>query len=453
MHIGIVPAASGGGGGVFQYSVSMLRALDEWSAAGTPTDRDELVAFADGVEPSALDGLVSRDWTVQPLEPPLEERAAAESVAPGIPTRLMRRAGRLARRLTRVFRGRGQPVPADEYPVRPRPDVGRWLNACGVELMVYPYPHRLSFESGVPYVMAIHDLQHRLQPEFPEVASNGAASYREYLFRNGARNATLLLADSEVGKEDILNFYGPFGVAPDRVKILPFLPASYLSTDVSAGERQRVRACYELPERYLFYPAQFWPHKNHARLVRALALLQDERGFTVPLVLSGTQVGDIREQTYQELMAMAQEHNVADRVRTLGYVPDADMSALYAEAVALVMPTFFGPTNIPPLEAWSLGCPVITSDIRGIREQMGDAAVLVDPRSVESIAEGIGRVWEDAELCRVMAERGRKRLAAYTPEDYYRRFAAILAEAKQRVRSQAGRAPDRSNGPARSGTT
>ena len=51
----------------------------------------------------------------------------------------------------------------------------------------------------------------------------------------------LLLADSEVGKEDILNFYGPYGVTPDRVKVLPFLPASYLAVDVSESERQRVR--------------------------------------------------------------------------------------------------------------------------------------------------------------------------------------------------------------------
>ena len=73
--------------------------------------------------------------------------------------------------------------------------------------------------------MAIHDLQHRLQPEFPEVSANGEWERREYRFRNGARYATLLLADSEVGKEDLLNFYGPYGVTPDRVKVLPFIPA------------------------------------------------------------------------------------------------------------------------------------------------------------------------------------------------------------------------------------
>ena len=76
------------------------------------------------------------------------------------------------------------------------------------------------------------------------------------------------------------------------------------------------------------------------------------------------------------------------------------------EQRALVMPTFFGPTNIPILEAWAFGCPVLTSDIRGIREQVGDAAVLVNPRSVEAIADGIYRLWTDENLGRMLGERG-----------------------------------------------
>jgi len=124
-----------------------------------------------------------------------------------------------------------------------------------------------------------------------------------------------------------------------------------------------------------------------------------------------------------------------ERVLSLGYVPDGDMSALYAGAVALIMPTFFGPTNIPVLEAWSFGCPVLTSDIRGIREQVGDAAVLVDPRSVESIADGIRRLWTDEGLRAALAERGRRRLQSYTPADFRARLADILDEAKARIGS------------------
>src|SRR5438094_4838933 len=129
-------------------------------------------------------------------------------------------------------------------------------------------------------------------------------------------------------------------------------------------------------------------------------------------------------------MSLSSQLGLEKEICHLGYVPDEDMSAIYARAAALVMPTFFGPTNIPVLEAWSFGCPVITSDIRGIREQVGDAAVLVDPRSVEAIADGIRKVWTDLQLRRTLAVRGRNRLSAYTPADFQNRLIDIIQEVK-----------------------
>jgi len=303
--------------------------------------------------------------------------------------------------------------------------------------MVYPATYTLAFETGLPYVMAIHDLQHRLQPDFPEFSTEGFTSAHweqwEYLFRNGARYATLLLADSEVGKEDILNFYGSYGVTPDRVKVLPFIPASYLAADVSNSERKRVQKTHRLPERYLFYPAQFWPHKNHSRIVKSLALLSNLHGSKIPIVFCGSHAGRLRDQTFREVMALSHQLGMKDQIHYLGYVSDEDMSVLYTGATALVMPTFFGPTNIPVVEAWALGCPVLTSDIRGIREHAGDAAVLVDPRSVESIAEGIYKLWTDESLRMLLAGRGRSRFADYSPAEFQRRLIDILEEAKNRV--------------------
>lgn len=306
--------------------------------------------------------------------------------------------------------------------------------------MVYPVPQRLSFEIGIPYIMAIHDLQHRLQPEFPEVSAGGEWEAREYLFRNGARYATLLLADSEVGREDILNFYGPYGVEADQVKVLPFLPARYLFARTDGDGRKRIRTKYQLPESFLFYPAQFWPHKNHRRIIEALGQLRNEFGLKIPIVFCGSHSGDIREHTFDEARSVSSQMGLDKEIWYLGYIPDEEMSALYSEAVALIMPTFFGPTNIPILEAWALDCPVLSSDIRGVREQVGQAAILVDPRSVESIADGIHRLWTDGSLRQTLVERGRARLAGFTSDDYRQRLSSILEEAKLRVRSQ-GRTP------------
>lgn len=123
---------------------------------------------------------------------------------------------------------------------------------------------------------------------------------------------------------------------------------------------------------------------------------------------------------------------MADRILFPGYVPDQDMAGLYAGAAALLMPTFFGPSNIPVLEAWAYGCPVITSDIHGIREQCGDAALLVDPSSVEAIANGVYRVCSDQTLPKMLVAKGRERLSTYTRDDYIARLCDILDEAKRR---------------------
>jgi glycosyltransferase involved in cell wall biosynthesis len=429
MRIGIVPSLIPSDGGIYQYSITMMHALNERRDDGC---KDEFIVFTDNEPniPSVFS--TTRGWEIRPLSPPKQisvKKTSLNALRAIVGQGPHRHALRWLRRQLKLN------VPNPEV-VRTDPKMKQWFRQFDVDVMLYPKPCTLSFETRLPYVMAIHDLQHRLQPEFPEVSADGEWERREYMFRNGARHAALLLADSEVGKEDILNFYGPYGVTPDRVKVLPFLPSSSLTSDISEEERQRVRATYHLPERYLFYPAQYWPHKNHARIVKALGMLKQDRGLKISLVLSGSNVGKIRERNFNEVMSLSSQFGLEKEIHHLGYVPDGDMSSLYAGAVALVMPTFFGPTNIPVLEAWALGCPVLTSDIRGIREQVGDAAILVDPRSVEAIADGIYQLWTDETLRCDLAQRGQKRLAAYTPDDFRRRLIEIVEDAKMLLHSQ-----------------
>ena len=129
---------------------------------------------------------------------------------------------------------------------------------------------------------------------------------------------TLLLADSEVGKEDILNFYGPYGVTPDRVKVLPFISACYLALNVPKSERQRVQAMYSLPERCVFYPAQLWIHKNHIRIVQALGLLKQAHQLKIPVVFCGSYDGAIRESTFREVMRFSSQLGLEGGKRSQG---------------------------------------------------------------------------------------------------------------------------------------
>src|SRR3990172_1793455 len=206
MRIGIVPNLNPFAGGVYQYSLTMLHALHEWTDSRCA---DEFVVFSREAPRSVLESLNGRGWTFKVLVPEQPRSVQKEMVDV-----LRRFVGEGPHREAwRWLRRQLQPSLEDSKldTVRCRADITRRFHRCGVDLMFYSKPNSLSFETGIPYVMAIHDLQHRLQPEFPEVSANGEWESREYLFRNGARYATSLLADSEVGKEDIISFYGPYG--------------------------------------------------------------------------------------------------------------------------------------------------------------------------------------------------------------------------------------------------
>jgi glycosyltransferase involved in cell wall biosynthesis len=416
MRIGIVPFLDPHGGGTFQHSQNVLEAASRWRQ----DDNDVVLFLRDLAERRWLRG----DWVVYPL------RTAHRNL-------LRRLAGPSVRRLWRRLHP-APPAPRVPADLRDDPSSRQRLREVGIELMLFPTLDPLSFEAGLPYVLTVHDLQFRLQPEWAEFA--GSHAWWDYLVRFGARWATLLLVDSEIGREDVLALYGD-EIGPERIRVLPYLPAQSLPRMIAPAAIEATRAKFDLPARYLFYPAQFWPAKNHARLVEALAALGDAGRPGVDLVLCGSRSGHLREETYRKLRALARSLGVDRRIHCLGYISDADLAALYAGAVALVMPTFFGPTNIPVVEAWSLGCPVLTSDIRGVREQVGDAALLVDPRDVESIAAGIGRLWRDEELRRELARAGSARLAAYTASDFANRLREILDEAMRLVRE--GKAPRR----------
>jgi glycosyltransferase involved in cell wall biosynthesis len=426
MHIAVVPHSQPSIGGVFQYSLAVLDALSEMSQAAEGNrytlllrSRRERLDLARYVNRFVLARL--------PLSP---REQLVEAVKASVGEGWLRHA--IKRSMHRLDSASGN----DPDRVRNNGAVHRFLKRCGVDWTLYTTPSAQSFEAGSPYVMPVFDLQHRLQPEFPEVSAYGEWEQREYLYRNGTRRAMLILADSEVGREDILNCYGSYGVTSDRVKVLPYRPAPYLTPGVSLQERERVRSLYRLPERYLFYPAHFWPHKNHVRIVQALGQLKAIKKANVHVVLCGVASGVIRTRALRQAMCEAHRLKIEQQIHYLGYVPNDDMSALYAEATGLVMPTFFGPTNIPIVEAWLFGCPVLTSDIRGIREQVGDAGLLVDPRSVEALADGMRRLWEEDTFRTALAQRGTQRMAAYSRQHFCSNLAAIVAEADLLVREQ-----------------
>jgi glycosyltransferase involved in cell wall biosynthesis len=114
----------------------------------------------------------------------------------------------------------------------------------------------------------------------------------------------------------------------------------------------------------------------------------------------------------------AADLGISHKVRILGFVTTDDLIGLYSNARALVYPSFSGPENLPPLEAFALGCPAIVSNYRGAEEQLGDAALLFDPANPAAIAKAITDVVKDDALRAQLIERGKARAARWTAREF-----------------------------------
>ncbi len=267
---------------------------------------------------------------------------------------------------------------------------------------------------NIPSIVPIMDLMHRYEPSYEEVAVEYEG--REIEFRHQCEVAEIILVDSEVGKNHVLESYGEYrDDLAAHIKVLPMVPPDYIY-----HHEKLLQIPYEVFEKYIFYPAQFWSHKNHANLIRAVAQLRD-RGIMVNLIFVGSEQNN--RSNIEELIRMEE---LESQIKILGYVSNDEMVYLYQHARAMVMPTFFGPTNIPPLEGFALGCPVATSRIYGLPDQVGDAALLFDPHSVEEIADCVERLWTDDGLCKELIMRGRKKAKEWGPEKYQKTFINII---------------------------
>jgi glycosyltransferase involved in cell wall biosynthesis len=267
-----------------------------------------------------------------------------------------------------------------------------------------------------PYIVTVWDLQHRLQSYFPEVSAFGEWENRENNYSKILNRAAIIITGTEIGKAEIERFYQ---IPAERIKVIPLFTPQFILNPCQ--ENEAVSSKYDIPDRYLFYPAQFWPHKNHVGLLLAIKCLKEKYNLEFPLVLVGSDQGN--EAYVREIVAKL---DLSKQVYFLGFVPQSDMPQLYQNAFALTFLSFFGPDNLPPLEAMALGCPVIASNVSGASEQLQDAALLVDPKQPEEIAIAIKSLLEDATLRRNLIEAGLLRATRWVADDYIREIFSVL---------------------------
>lgn len=288
------------------------------------------------------------------------------------------------------------------------------------------------------YIFTVLDLCFLDFMEFPEVYINREFERKESLYRSVLSKAIAVITDSEFTKDRIAKRYG---VGTDRIFPVSFLPTNAISSFEKERDRDSggISKKYNIRDNYVFYPAQFWQHKNHVYILDGLKLLKEKYNLKIDAVFAGSDKGNL-----SFILRKAEELGIADQIHYIGFVDDNELPHLYARALALVMPTYFGPTNIPPLDAFAIGCPVLYPDLPGLREQVKDSAVLLDLNDPDSMCRGLLKILENSQEISAMVENGRKRIGSLLREDRWGVLKAIFDDyaAKMRLwkrQSPAGR--------------
>ncbi|MBE9111571.1 glycosyltransferase family 4 protein [Nodosilinea sp. LEGE 07298] len=254
----------------------------------------------------------------------------------------------------------------------------------GTNYAVYPCRHSLR-------VMTIYDLSFL---RYPEYVTAVVRTYGQRV-RQCLSWSDLVVTISESSKRDIVEL---LNVPPERVWVTPL--ASRYAVDAWGGS-QGVAAVESDNRPYILFVSTLEPRKNVVRLIQAFDRLKTDRRIDHLLVLVG-QKGWQFEPIFEAIAASPwQQH-----IRHLDYLSDTEVAYCYRNADVFAYPSLYEGFGLPVLEAMTLGCPVVTSNASSLPEVAGEAALLVDPTSVEDLAEALWRVIGDRALRQTMIDRG-----------------------------------------------
>ena len=254
---------------------------------------------------------------------------------------------------------------------------------CNLIYFVTPSTIACSIQK-LNYIFTLWDLAYRENLEFPEVRELGKFMNRESVYRHVLPRAFLIVTVSD----DLAKMVSQiFSVPKERILTFPLERSPFLDKETSQ-EIINKRVKNLKGNQYLFYPAQYWPHKNHIRILQALNYINKSYGWCPKLVLVGKDKGNL-----SMLKDYVKDQGLDANVLFFDFLDYTDFNYLYRHAYAIVMPTYFGPSNIVPLEAWHLKIPLIYSEDLEISKNSG--ALLINPDNHQDLAKAILEVFKN----------------------------------------------------------
>jgi len=297
----------------------------------------------------------------------------------------------------------------------------------GVDLYHSP-GYVLPLLSFVPSVVTVHDT---IALQFPGWCKPSNAIYYRWFLPQAVKRAVRIIAVSETVKADLVS---RFEISKEKISVVyPGIDAAFKPV----GDKQTlaaVRSRYGLPERFVLFVGNIEPKKNVTRLLEAFSRVKAGARPDLGLVITGR-----KGWKYRDVFEAAMKPALREAVLFTGYCPREDLPSLYSMADLFAFPSLYEGFGIPPLEAMACRTPVLASDRGALPETTGGCALLVDPESVEAIAEGMVRLLSDDELRTDFVERGVKWAGRFTWERAAAETIRVYEQALVETRRLTGR--------------
>jgi len=318
------------------------------------------------------------------------------------------------------------------YPVSERWKIRNFWSDGTIEkakIDIMHFTHQLAFLTRIPSIYHPHDLQHKHLPQYFNPAKRLA---REIIYRTFCHRANTVAVASSWIKSDLIQTYH---LPKEKVQVIPFAPVMDANEQLIFDDLRSVQNKYLLPDAFVFYPAQPWPHKNHIGLLKALASIRERYGMIISAVFTGS----MNKPFFSKIDEQIHKLHLKTQISFLGFVTPLELQCLYKLARCVVIPTKYEAGSFPLWEAFLLGVPAACSNVTSLPAQAGDAALIFDPDKPDEIGDAIISLWTNEPLRQTLVEKGRKNVARYSWELTARMFRAHYRRVARRPLTEADR--------------
>ncbi|WP_299522909.1 glycosyltransferase family 1 protein [Winogradskyella sp.] len=264
--------------------------------------------------------------------------------------------------------------------------IHKQVKQANIDIVYYLAPMQ-RYIPKFPFISTNWDLGHLTLPPFPEITEKNELQVRTKWYNKILPEADYIFTESEAGKNELINL---LSIPERKIKVVPIFPGNLVEMNVLGPEQKEILKKFKIEQNsYYIYPAQFWKHKNHERLVFAFAEVFKDNP-NLKLILSGSDKGEL-----DYILNCIDTLGISENIKYVGFLSNEELYVLYNNALALVFPSLLGPTNMPPLEARAIGCPILCSDFLGHREQLGEGAIYFNPEDINSLTESMKIVLDE----------------------------------------------------------